>query len=261
MNEFLKDEDSIIKEITDFIRSEIKNSNTEGAVIGLSGGIDSAVIAHLTTLAIGKENVSLIHLPENELDTIHTQDAQLTANQLDIPLQIIDISLLVNEMIKIYPQLKENRLAKGNLKARLRGVNLYTISNLENKLVIGTSNKSEILIGYGTKFGDLAADIWPIGDLYKTEVFRIAEKLNVDLKIIKKPPTAGLWANQTDEEEIGVSYEKLDLFLIGLEQGVKEKELAKTIGLSEIQVNRIKTLIANNKHKSRMPKKQKIQRK
>ncbi len=260
MNEFLKDENSTIKEIVDFIRTEIKNSKTKGAVIGLSGGIDSAVIAHLTALAIEKENVSLIHLPEKELDTVHTQDAQLTANQLGIPLQIIDISHLVHEMMVIYPELKENRLAKGNLKARLRGVNLYTISNLENKLVIGTSNKSEILIGYGTKFGDLAADIWPIGDLYKTEVFTIAEKLDVDPKIIKKPPTAGLWANQTDEEEIGVSYEKLDLFLIGLEKGAKEEELAKTIGLSEAQVERIQSLVENNKHKSMMPKKLKIQR-
>ena len=260
MNGFLKDENSVIKEITKFIRTEIKNSKTKGAVIGLSGGIDSAVIAHLTSLAIGKEKVSLIHLPEKELDTIHTQDAQLTANQLGIPLQIIDISSLVNELMKIFPELEENRLAKGNLKARLRGVNLYTISNLENKLVIGTSNKSEILIGYGTKFGDLAADIWPIGDLYKTEVFKIAKKLNVDPKIIKKPPTAGLWANQTDEEEIGVSYEKLDLFLIGLDQGRNEEELAKTIGLNKTQVDKIITLIENNKHKSMMPKKLKIQR-
>ena len=260
MNDFLKNEDSTIKEITNFIRNEIKKSNTKGAVIGLSGGIDSAVIAHLTSLAIGKENISLIHLPEKELDTSHTQDAQLTANQLDIPLRIIDISTLVNDMITIYPELKGNNLAKGNLKARLRGVNLYTISNLENKLVIGTSNKSEILIGYGTKFGDLAADIWPIGDLYKTEVFRIAEKLNVDPKIIEKPPTAGLWANQTDEEEIGVSYEKLDLFLIGLENGLGTEELSKSIELDTSQVENILRLIKNNIHKSKMPKKFEIQR-
>jgi NAD+ synthase len=260
MNAFLKDEDLVIDEIVNFIKSEIENSKTNGAVIGLSGGIDSAVIAHLTSLAIGKENISLIHLPEKELDTIHTQDAQLTANQLDIPLRCIDISQLIIEMMDVYPELKKNPLAKGNLKARLRGLNLYTISNLENKLVIGTSNKSELLIGYGTKFGDLAADIWPIGDLYKTEVFRIAEKLNVDSKIIQKPPTAGLWANQTDEEEIGVSYEKLDLFLVGLENEVGEEELAKTIGLSKAQIERIKTLIEKNRHKSMMPKRLKVQR-
>jgi NAD+ synthase len=156
--------------------------------------------------------------------------------------------------------LKKNQLAKGNLKARLRGVNLYTISNLENKLVIGTSNKSEISIGYGTKFGDLAADIWPIGDIYKTELYRIAEKLNVNPKIITKPPTAGLWAKQTDEEEIGIPYKKLDLLLLGLENGLSEKELIKTIGLKKNQVDRIKKLITNNKHKRMMPGMPKIQR-
>ncbi len=260
MKGFLKDENATIEEIKKFIRQKIEISKTKGAVIGLSGGIDSAVVVHLTSLAIGKERISLIHLPEKELDPIHTQDAQLTANQLDIPLQIIDISPLVEEMITAHSELKKNRLAKGNLKARLRGVNLYTISNLENKLVIGTSNKSEILIGYGTKFGDLAADIWPIGDIYKTELYRIAAKLNVNPKIITKPPTAGLWAKQTDEEEIGVSYKKLDLLLLGLENRLSEKELIKTIGLKKNQVDRIRKLIKNNRHKSMMPEMPKIQR-
>ena len=254
MKHFLKDKDNIIEEIKNFIKQEIEASRTKGAVVGLSGGIDSAVVAHLTVLAIGKDKVSLIHLPEKELDSVHTQDAQLIAKQLDIPLKIIEISPLVEDMIDIYPELKNNQIAKGNLKARIRGVNLYTISNLENKLVIGTSNKSEILIGYGTKYGDLAADIWPIGDIYKTELYKIAKKLNINSRIIEKPPTAGLWVGQTDEGEIGITYEKLDQFLLGLENGLDEKVLVKTVGLKEEDVKNIKIRIKNNKHKSMMPK-------
>jgi len=156
--------------------------------------------------------------------------------------------------MEILPKTSGNKLVKGNLKARIRAVIWYSIANLENKMVIGSSNKSELLIGYGTKNGDLAADLWPIGDIYKTELFKIATELGIDKRIIMKPPTAGLWANQTDEEEIGVSYSKLDRFLAGLEEGIEELELKKDIELSDFQFNRIKDLMKANKHKSMMPK-------
>ena len=157
--------------------------------------------------------------------------------------------------------MEDNPLAKGNLKARIRAIILYSIANLENRLVVGTSNKSEISIGYGTKFGDLAADIWPIGQLYKTEVYEIARKLGVNDKIITKPPTAGLWKGQTDEKEIGISYEKLDRFLIGLESNGIEEVLIKELQLVKEQSIRIKKLIENSQHKRRMPKTLQIKRK
>ena len=244
----------IVKQIVEFIGEEIKNSGTEGIVCGLSGGLDSAVVAHLSILAIGKEKVSLIHLPEDELENIHTDDAKLIAKELDTELKIINITPILKEITKIIPELKSNLLAKGNLKARTRAVILYSYANLENKLVIGTSNKSEISIGYGTKYGDLAADFFPIGDIYKTHLLEIAGFLEINKRIITKAPTAGLWSNQTDEAEIGVSYEKLDSFLESLELKQDEKTCIENLNLSNDQVKKLKGLIKNSKHKREMPK-------
>jgi NAD+ synthase len=231
----------------------VTNSSTKGVVIGLSGGIDSAVVAYLCVRAIGKDKVTLVHLPEKEMDTIHTKDAKLIAKELNVPLKIYNITETLISIIKLIPELKDNKVAKGNLKARIRAVILYSIANLENKLVAGTSNKSEITIGYGTKFGDLASDFWPLGDIYKTQLYKIANLLGINHKIITKTPTAGLWTNQTDEEEIGVSYEKLDKFLEGTKLKKSEKMLVEELKLTDSQVNRIKSLVENNKHKSQMP--------
>jgi len=254
MGTFLKDEKKTIKQIAEEIKLEIENASVKGAVIGLSGGIDSAAVAYLTTLAIGRENITLVHLPETELANEHTKDAKLIAQQLGIELRVIDISNPLNEIFMILPKLKEDKMVRGNLKARIRAVFLYSIANLESKLVIGTSNKSELAIGYGTKYGDLAADMWPIGDLYKTELYKICEELGIDRKIIEKPPTAGLWEGQTDEKEIGVSYEKLDMFLLGIENKIEEGILIKNIELNSEQVRRIRELMKKNEHKGRMPK-------
>ena len=172
MYSFLKNEKKVINKIAEFIKHEIEEASSQGAVIGISGGIDSAVVAYITVLAIGKDRTKLIHLPEKELNHSHTQDARLIAKQLGIELETLEISKPINEILNILPPLQKNKMAKGNLKARIRAILLYSIANLENRLVIGTSNKSELIIGYGTKYGDLAADIWPIGDLYKTEIYR-----------------------------------------------------------------------------------------
>ena len=261
MTEFMQNEEKIIEGIVNFIREEVNNSHSKGVVIGLSGGIDSAVVAYLSVLAVGKENVSLIHIPENELDTIHTEDAKLIAKELGVELKIFDISEVLDSIIKLLPELKDNKLAKGNLKARNRTVILYSIANIENRLVLGPSNKSEIKIGYGTKYGDLAADLWPIAEIYKTEVYKIAEKLGVNRKIIEKSPTAGLWANQTDEEEIGISYYKLDKLLVGLEKKMNIDILLEKIQISKNQLQKIQKMISSSIHKQKMPKKyEKIKR-
>lgn len=254
MFQFIQNYDEIIDLAVQFIKDEVSISQTSGVVIGLSGGIDSAIIAHLSAVALGKERVDLVHLPEEELDNIHTEDAQAVAHDLNIPLRIIKISPILESVFKLLPNVENNSLAKGNLKARIRAVILYSIANIDSRLVAGTSNKSEVSIGYGTKFGDLAADMWPIGGLYKTELYKIAEKLGVNQKVITKTPTAGLWKGQTDEKEIGVSYEKLDKFLIGLENNREEEFLTEELQLKEEQIARIKQLISSSHHKRRMPK-------
>ncbi len=258
MTEFIHNVEEIIEGVVSLIREEVKNSGSKGVVIGLSGGIDSAVVAHLSVLAVGNENVSLIHIPENELDPIHTEDAKLIAIELEIELEIIDISHVIESIIKLLPELKDNKLAKGNLKARNRTVILYAIANIENRLVLGPSNKSEIEIGYGTKYGDLAADLWPIAEIYKTELYKVAEKLGVNKKIIEKSPTAGLWSNQTDEEEIGISYYKLDRLLLGLEQGIESDILIEEIQITREQLQKIQLMIRKSSHKRKMPKKYEI---
>lgn len=258
-NLILKSDEKIIKQIIHFIQRKKIDSGCKGAVICLSGGLDSAVVAHLTIQAIGKENVSLVHLPEKDLNPIHTEDAKLIAKELKTQLNIINITSVLNETLQLLPELRKNKVAKGNLKARIRAIIAYSIANLDNKLVIGTSNKSELTIGYGTKYGDLASDFLPIGDIYKSQLYGIARKLGINKKIIEKVPTAGLWANQTDEDEIGVSYEKLDRFLIGLEAKKNEENLAKELNLSKEQVFRIKKLLHKNKHKLEFPEIYRIQ--
>ncbi|MHA1953468.1 MAG: NAD+ synthase [Candidatus Heimdallarchaeaceae archaeon] len=252
---FQKDsQEDIIKQLVNFIRREVEESRTNGIVCGLSGGIDSAVIAYLSIRAIGNDKVSLFHLPEDELEIVHTEDAKLIARELNTELKIINITPMLKKITNVIPEMENNLLAKGNLKARIRGVILYSFANLENKLVIGSSNKSEISIGYGTKYGDLAADFFPLGDIYKTRVFEIAKCLEINQRIITKAPTAGLWVNQTDEKEIGVTYEKLDSFLTGYELKQDEEVLAKDLNLNANQIKRIKDLIKNSHHKREMPK-------
>ncbi|MHA1708110.1 MAG: NAD+ synthase [Candidatus Heimdallarchaeaceae archaeon] len=243
----------IINKITKFIHEEVLKSQLEGAVIGVSGGVDSAVVAALTVKAIGKEKTSLIHLPENNLNSIHTNDAKVVSEELGIPLKIINISSILDSYISKIPQIEDSKLVKGNLKARIRAVILYSIANLEKKLVIGTSNKSELSIGYGTKYGDLAADIWPIADIYKTQLYEIAKILKINKRILTKPPTAGLWKNQTDEGEIGMPYAKLDVLLAGLEKNIKESTLGAELNLTAAQIQKIKALMKKNQHKLRMP--------
>jgi NAD+ synthase len=145
-------------------------------------------------------------------------------------------------------------LAIGNLKARIRMSLLYYYANLKNYLVIGTGNKSEILIGYFTKHGDGACDMEPIGDLYKSEVFRLSEYLNVSEEILNKPPRAGLWANQTDEDEIGMSYSSLDKILyLYTEKDMKNTEIAQKLDISVDDVDMIITKIKRSEHKSKVP--------
>ena len=227
-----------------WIRKQLKDSHTKGIVLGLSGGIDSAVVAALTKEAIGKKKILALILP------IHSQnqdlkDAKLVAKDLGIKAITIDLSKIYDNLIKILP--KSSALAKANLKPRLRMTVLYYFANKLKFLVCGTGNKSEIMVGYFTKHGDGAADILPIGGLLKRQVRALAQELGIPKHIINKPPTAGLWPGQTDEAEMAISYPELDVILEQMEN--KKKQI-----LSKQKVDRVKKMIKRSEHKRQGPK-------
>ena len=219
----------------------------------MSGGIDSTLIAHLACEAVGNENVFGIVMPSATTppeDKVHGIEI---AQNLGIDYKEVAIDSILDEYLSL-TQLEKDNLAIGNLKARIRMSIIYYYANAKNYLVSGTGNRSEILIGYFTKHGDGACDMEPIGDLYKTEVYKLSEFLNIPKEIIKKPPRAGLWANQTDEDEIGMSYDLLDEILyLYSEKDMDDTKIAEKLDISADDVNMIINKIIRSEHKSKVP--------
>ena len=196
------------KFLVKFLQDEVLKTSLKRAVVGLSGGIDSAVVAILAQKAF-KDNLLCILMPSQFSSKESIDDAKELSEKFNIKHEIISIE----PMLKAYIDDDMSNLRIGNLSARLRMCVLYDISARENALVIGTSNKSELLLGYGTLFGDLASAINPIGDLYKSEIFEFAEYLGVTKNILNKPPSADLWEGQSDEDDLGFSYAEIDKVL------------------------------------------------
>ena len=228
-----------IDQIVEWLKEQLSLSGTQGFVLGLSGGLDSAVCAALIRKAT--ENCLGLILPI-ESDATDLDDAANLAGLLHIKTQYIDLTAVYNNLMKMLPG--GDRVALGNIKARLRMVVLYYHANLHNYLVCGTGNKTEISLGYFTKYGDGACDILPIGDLYKGEVRELARELNIPENIIKKIPSAGLWSGQTDENEIGFSYEQMDNALRKIEGDHVDDEATRK--LSEV--------VTKTAHKREKPK-------
>ncbi len=219
----------------------------------MSGGIDSTLVAYLACEAVGKENVFGIIMPSTTTPTEDKIHGISIAQGLGIDYKEIAIDSILNEFL-LMTQLEENNLAIGNLKARIRMSIIYYFANQKNYLVSGTGNKSEILIGYFTKHGDGACDIEPIGDLYKTDVYKLSENMGVPQEIIDKPPRAGLWNNQTDEAEIGMSYDLIDQILYQYcENNKGDEEISEIVEIPVDDVDMIINKINRNKHKSEVP--------
>ena len=254
MNEIPKlDVEKTKDDIVEFVQNKVSEANAEGLVIGLSGGIDSTLAAFLACEAVGKENVFGIVMPSTTTPTEDKLHGTAIAQLLRINYKEIAIDSILNEFLSV-TQLEEDKLSIGNLKARIRMSIIYFYANSKNYLVSGTGNKSEILIGYFTKHGDGACDIEPIGDLYKTDVYQLAKYLEIPQEIIDKPPRAGLWNNQTDEDEIGMTYELLDKILYrNLEKDIDANSIADELDIEVNDVNDIINRVYRNKHKSTVP--------
>ena len=225
--------------IVAWIRKQVKDAKAKGIVLGLSGGIDSAVAAVLAKEAVGRNNVLVLFMPCNS-NPQDLKDAQLVVKSLELKTKLVDLSDIYNNFLRVLP--KGPSLAKGNLKPRLRMAALYYFANKLNYLVCGTGNKSELSVGYFTKFGDGGVDILPLGDLLKSEVKELAKDLGIPEKIINRNPSAGLWPGQTDEAEMGIIYPELDDILERLEN--KKGQI-----VSKNKVNKVKGMIKKSEHK------------
>lgn len=207
--------EDLINKLVSWIREQVSQANCRGTVFGLSGGIDSSVIAVLCRRAF-PDNVLAVSMPchsnKEDLD-----DAKLIARTFAIPAVTVTLDSVFNTLLEAIPEAEfdpdTQKLASANLKPRLRMSTLYYFANSLHYLVAGTCNRSEIAVGYGTKYGDTAADILPLGNLLKSQIRELAECLGIPDKIISKPPSAGLWEGQTDEGEMGISYDELDRYL------------------------------------------------
>lgn len=252
------DTNSFIDKACDFIKEKVQNAHCDGVVIGLSGGIDSAVVAYLAAKAVGSHNVHGYILPTSTTSKQDLIDAKKVSDELNIHVDTISIDDFYKGFINLCNKKNipetNNVLASSNVKPRIRMSILYYYATIYNSLVIGTGNKTEISIGYFTKYGDGGVDLLPIADLYKEEVIKVAKKLNIPNSIIEKPPTAGLLPEQTDEEEIGMSYAILDrLLYLYLEESDNSTDIASKLNIEKSEVERIIKLYDNSEHKRNTP--------
>ncbi len=230
--------------ITDFLRSQREKSGSDGFVFGLSGGVDSAVLAALCAKS-GEKTTAFI-MPDSGISPSgDTKDALELADLLGMEYRLVDIRPILKEYSKY---IEPDERAAGNLRARIRADILYHYANSKNRLVLGSSDKSEWLVGYFTKFGDGASDVAPISSLYKLQVRGMGRHLGVPQGIIAKKSSPHLWANHDAEEELGASYEQIDQILYCMER-MPPKEIAKKCGMPQDTVDRILELNRNSEHK------------
>lgn len=234
-------------EIEMWIKDYVYSANAKGVVLGLSGGIDSAVTAALCANALGKENILSLGLPIESLPQ-DLEDAKLVANHLGISFLVSDLTSVYIELVNVLPsEIQSNKMALANIKPRLRMTTIYYVGQSLGYLVGGTGNRAEIAIGYFTKYGDGGVDFEPLGALYKSEIRKIAQILDIPEKIVKKPPSAGLWQGQTDEGEIGMTYELLDDILYRFDHNLDLNDL------NAEDVEKVLKMMKSAEHKNKMP--------
>jgi NAD+ synthase len=252
----ISDPKQTVERIKRFLETQRDRTKTSVFIVGMSGGLDSSLTAALCALSVGGKHVLGVSLPEKETrNEANIRDTKIVAKKFGIKLRVIEISGLVAAASNTLPEMPGNpaRISFGNLKARLRAAVLYYFANQKNGLVVGTSDKSEVMLGYFTKFGDGASDIEPIADLYKTSVKELAKYLRLPSSVYSKPPSPDLWPGQTAKKELGLDYEKLDTILLGLEHWIGPEDIAEQTGISLNLVKRVRDRWIGSEHKRRPP--------
>lgn len=243
--------ESVRKILTGFIRSEISRAGYTRAVVNLSGGLDSSLTCYLAVEALGADNVLTLLLPYKSSTPDSLEHSEMVNNALGVQSLTIPITDMADALIGCFPDMSQVR--QGNIMARLRMIVLYDQSEVFHALPVGTGNKTEILLGYTTLYGDSASAINPLGDLYKTQVRQLARSIGVPAVIIDKPPTADLWVGQTDEGELGFTYEEVDqLLYLLVDQRYKPEDCIQA-GFSESFVSTVIERIRRNQFKRLMP--------
>lgn len=247
--------------IEDAIRDIVRESNSRGVVVALSGGIDSAVVLKL---ASGAADTYALIMPERDVTPEgDVRDAENLAKSLEVDYSIIEINDVIESVRKLFPwtdfKKGNKRISDANIKPRVRMIFTYLTANLDGRIVLGTGNRTELLLGYTTKYGDNACDLEPIGDLYKTQVRQLARYIGLPEQIIEKTPSAGLWGGQTDEKELGAGYGDMDRILhLLVDGGYSIEKTALELGLDPALVKRMQSRMEQNKHKRMMPKSVKL---
>lgn len=273
----LADPAATAERLQTFIAETVADAGMDGAVVNLSGGIDSTVTATLAVEALGADNVLGLVLPTDANRSENMEDAIRVADDLGIEHRVIELQDLLDTFTKVVSSITRDvradplddsaavmtvpvghregyTAAVGNAAARMRMMVAYFEANTTSRLVLGTGNRTELLLGYFTKYGDGAADLLPIAELYKSEVRELARAIGVPAEIIEKPPTAGLWENQTDEDELGASYEHIDTVLWNLQEtDVDVTEMAAALDVEAEAVERFAQMVERAEHKRRPP--------
>ncbi|MFP9192362.1 NAD+ synthase [Natronosalvus vescus] len=240
--------------ITGFIREQVEAAGVDGVVLGLSGGIDSTTVAYLAVEGLGADAVHGLVLPARVSSDENMSDAERVARDLEIGYDVIEVEPVVDAFLEAYPEAEGDHEAVGNARARVRAVFNYLVANHEHRLVLGTGNRSEAAVGYFTKYGDGAVDCHPIGNLYKQQIRQLARSLGVPENLVTKTPTAELWADQTDEDELGIDYDTLDAILVTHVDGpLSVGATARRLEVDPDTVEMVRGLYAASAHKRTVP--------
>ncbi|ADE02384.1 NAD+ synthase [Haloferax volcanii] len=240
--------------ITTFIEDTVEAAGADGAVIGLSGGIDSTLTAFLAVEALGKESLHGLVMPSVANDEDMMSDAEGVAEMLGIEYDVVEIQPIAETFFDTFPEAADDRMAAGNVYVRTRAVLNYFVANHENRIVLGTGNRAEAMTGYFTKYGDQAVDCNPIGNLYKQQVRQLAAHVGVPEDLVLQTPSAEMWSGQTDEGELGLTYDALDAILaLHVDGPLSKSATVRHLGVTEEQVDRVVGLVEGSVHKRSMP--------